>query len=207
MAIETFLIGSMVAVFITIFVLYIYLIYLISIQSSIKGIKKKFFVAMISVLNNAENEDSCIKQLNLNFKKLSESYSNFSSELKSSLDLLEEMIFEIDTLGEIKFEKRYGIKVTNDIRNKIIRIIENMREQNPFVSISSKEANLLRSLNHAIESGNEDLGHTILKQLSEEIGTLESIISIQDKRNNKSYIIAIVGVILTSFFGIFALIN
>ena len=162
---------------------------------------------MISVLNNAENEDSCIKQLNLNFKKLSESYSNFSSELKSSLDLLEEMIFEIDTLGEIKFEKRYGIKVTNDIRNKIIRIIENMREQNPFVSISSKEANLLRSLNHAIESGNEDLGHTILKQLSEEIGTLESIISIQDKRNNKSYIIAIVGVILTSFFGIFALIN
>lgn len=207
MRFETFLLGLMTVAFAITFIIYAYFVFRIIRRIDIKSLKQKFFVAIISVLNNTENEEDRIKQLNLNFKKLSESYSNYSSELKSSLDLLEDMIFAIDTLGELKFEKQYGIKVTNDIRNKIIRIIEKMREQNPFVSISSKEANLLINLNHAIESRNKDLGHTILKQLSDEIEILESNISIQDNRNKNSYIIAIVGIILTIYFGIFALIK
>ncbi len=117
------------------------------------------------------------------------------------------MIYEIDTIGDKRFSQRYSIEVQNDTRNRIIGIISIIKERNPFVSLSSKEANLLINLHHSIESGNKDLGHTILKQLSDEMEILESNIRIQAKRNNTSYIIAAIGIVLTIFFGILSFVR
>ena len=207
MLIEDILSNLLMIIFILFFIFYVYAVIRVTRRGFVRKLKKRYFKAVMSVLNNAENEEERIKQLNLNFKKMSELYSNFSSEIKNSMDLLEEMIFEIDTLDEKIFARRYGITVTNDIRNQILKIIEIMRCQNPFISISSKEANLLINLNQAIETGNKDFGHTILKQLSDEIEMLENNVTIQHNRNKNSYIIAAVGIALTIYFGILSLLR
>ena len=53
-----------------------------------------------------------------------------------------------------------------------------MKEQNPFVSLSSRDANLLINLKDAIETRNADLELTILNQLAEETEIKESNIRI-----------------------------
>ena len=187
MEIEEFLSYFLIVTYFAFIIFYVYIVIRYSRMDFIKKLKKRYFRAIISVLDNTENEEDCIKQLNLDFKKMSELHSSFSSEIKTSVSLLEEIILEIDTLNGNKFEKRYGIKVTNDIRNQIVKIVEIMRDQNPFISISSKGANLLINLNQAIETGNKDFGHTILKQLSDEIEMLENNVTIQHNRNKNSY--------------------
>ena len=167
-----------------------------------RNLEKRFFRAVISVLNNNQNEEDCIKQLNLNFKKLSEKVPNLSIDMKSSIDPLEDLIHYQDTLGEKEFKNRFALEITNDARNRVVKLVDKMREQNPFVSLSPKDANLLINLKHAIESGNADLGSTILKQLAEETEVKESNIRVQQKRNNMAYVIAAIGVILTLFFGL-----
>ena len=176
-------------------------------RDRVRILEKRFFRAVVSILNNNQNEEECIKQLNLNFKKLSEKYPNLSSDLKSSVDLLEYFIHYYDTLGEKRFTDRFYLEITNDIRNRVMKITEKMKEQNPFVSLSSRDANLLINLKNSIETGNADLGLTILNQLAEETEVKESNIRIQENRNTTAYIIATIGVILTIVFGLVSFIR
>lgn len=176
-------------------------------RDRVRILEKRFFRAVVSILNNNQNEEECIKQLNLNFKKLSEKYPNLSSDLKSSVDLLEYFIHYYDTLGEKRFTDRFYLEITNDIRNRVMKITEKMKEQNPFVSLSSRDANLLINLKNSIETGNADLGLTILNQLAEETEVKESNIRIQENRNTTAYFIATIGVILTIVFGLVSFIR
>ena len=182
---------------------YICFLYLSLKRIQAKKTRKQFFHAITSVLKNNENENDCIKQINLNFKKLSSKPSN----IKNSVDLLEEMVFNIDTLNENTFLSRYDIEITSEIRGRIIGIIETMKEKNPFDSLSPKEANLLESLKHALETENKDLGHTAIKQLSDEMEILEANIDVQNDRNKNSYVIAAVGMVLTIYFGVLSLLK
>ena len=184
-------------------VLYSYFFYLNLKRSQVKRTRRQFFRAVTSVLKNNDDEDNCIRQINMNFKNL----STKSSNIKNSVDLLEEMAFNIDTLTENSFSSRYGIEVTSEIRGRIIRIIEMMKEKNPFDSLSPKEANLLESLKHALETGNKDLGRTLIKQLSDEMEILETNITIQNDKNKNSYVIATVGIVLTIYFGVLSLLK
>jgi hypothetical protein len=176
-------------------------------RGRVRFLEKRFFRAVVSILINNQNEEECIKQLNLNFKKLSEKSPNLSSDLKSSVDLLEYFIHYYDTLGENGFTDRFDLKITNDIRNRVMKITEKIKEQNPFVSLSSRDANLLFNLKNSIKTRNADLGLTILDQLAEETEVKESNIRIQENRNNTAYFIATIGVILTIVFGLVSFIR
>lgn len=173
----------------------------------VRNFEKRFFHAVVSIMNNNSYDEDCIRQLNLDFKKLSEKHPNLSGDIKSAIDILEGMVCYYDTLGRIGFKSRFNLEIENDVRNKVMRIVDNMKEQNPFVSLSSKDANLLTNLKHSIETGNADLGSTILKQLSEEIEVKESNIRTQQKRNTTAFIIAALGVTLTIFFGLLSFIR
>lgn len=76
-----------------------------------------------------------------------------------------------------------------------------MKSHQPFSSVSSKHGNLLNMIKHAFDTDNKDLGRNNLIQLANDIEVLESTIETQDKRNQVSMIISIVGVILTVVFG------
>ena len=81
-----------------------------------------------------------------------------------------------------------------------------MKLHQPFSSVSSKHGNLLNMIKHAFDTNNKDLGSNNLTQLANDIEVLESIIENQDKRNQVSMTISLVGVILTVVFGALSII-
>lgn len=76
-----------------------------------------------------------------------------------------------------------------------------MKKENPFSSLSSKEANMLMILSGAIENQNEELGKNTILQLADELEILEANSLKQTKNTTISVMISIVSGILTFFFG------
>ena len=188
-------------------IFYGYLIYLVSKRLQIREIEKKFFQAVISVLENSQDESDNIEQLEIHFKKLRERYPTLSRDPKTTIDFLEDMLYYIDTLGEKKFSKRFGLGGTSETRKRITKIINVMKSQDPFGSLSREDANLLNDMKRAIETGNIDLGTTTLRQLTEEIKIKESNVKIQERKNTTATVIAVVGAILAFVFGLLSLIR
>jgi hypothetical protein len=58
------------------------------------------------------------------------------------------------------------------------------------------------SLQQAIETSNSALGSTILRELSEELARKDNAIRVQQRRSNMSFMVAVIGVILTIVFGV-----
>ena len=105
------------------------------------------------------------------------------------------------------FKEIFDFEVSLEIRDKIILVIDKLKEENPFVSLPPKEGNLLTIIKQSIETNNKDLGISSLNQLSDEIEILDANIRIQEKRNINAYIVSVIGVILTIVFGIITLIQ
>ena len=126
---------------------------------------KYFFKSVKTVLEACSTVNDCKKQIYMNFKQWSEKYSEPNRQ-NSPTQLLEEMIYKYDSLEEKRFEEKVGIKLNMEDRAKIISIIEEIKQENPFISISPKASNILQNLKHSIESKNSDLANTMLNQLS-----------------------------------------
>jgi hypothetical protein len=66
--------------------------------------RRYMFRAIISVLNNSQDDDS-IQQIELDFIKLSERFPSEAEITRSSISILEDMVFYYDTLGEKEISK------------------------------------------------------------------------------------------------------
>jgi hypothetical protein len=118
---------------------------------------------------------------------------------------LEEFIYYYDTKGAKNLHEMTELELKNDTRAKVVRLIRVAKTENPFLGIPSKEANLLITLNQAMRDNNLDLGKKTITLLSQEIEKTVKLLTTQEKRNAVSYIVSIVGVILTIIFGIISL--
>ena len=186
---------------------YLYTIYNLLVKIRRRRVRAQYFRAIISIVSDIENDEEIIYRINLDFKKLLENYPGYIGNMLISLDLLEEMIFKLDEMGIEKFSSLYGVKISNESKNKIINIAKKIREQNPFISLSPKAANFLMTLKNSIVSGNKELSYTTLEQLSGDIEATESSIASQKKQNNIITTISIVSVLLTFLFGILSLVK
>lgn len=186
---------------------YGYFLYIFSRRFARGKVGRKFFHAVVSILENNPNERDCIEQLDINFRKLRERYPTASSDVKSTVDLLEDMLHYYDTLGGKGVKTRFNLEVTSSIRSKLAIIINEMKSQNPFVSLSREDANLLADLKHSIETGNTELGIRTLRQIAEEIKIKESNMRIRERKSTTSNIIAVIGAILTLFFGLLSFVK
>jgi len=139
--------------------------------------------------------------MNLIFKKLSELFASSTSELRGFADLLEDFIYFYDARGPKYLKSNYYIEAEKSLRDQAYSLLEYVKKENPFSSLPPKEANFLRTLFQAIESGNKELALNTVNQLSQEIEILDSSVRNGEKRTRVSYIISIVGVILTIVFG------
>lgn len=166
--------------------------------------RKRFYQGVLSVLENNQENNECIPQINMIYKKLSETFNVLSKNYRSAPDFLEDFLCRYDTQGIKRFKDIYKIEVSKDIRNRLVNILGTMQDQQPFSSLSSKEGNLLNMLRHAIDINNKDLGINTLHQLAVEVEILEGNIRTQSRRTQLSFVISALGVILTFFFGIVA---
>lgn len=186
--------------------IYALLLYRIFKRKRRRSIYRGFFKACVKIVQNT-NTENAINEIRLNFRKLAEKNPNYKDVIKNPTDLLEELVYNIDRLEPNKFKELFGIEVSEEIRGKIIELITYLKKENPFVSLPPKEGNLLSILKQSIESNNKELGLNTINQLSDEIEILDSNLKIQERRNVNSYIVSVVGVILTIVFGIITLIQ
>jgi hypothetical protein len=170
-------------------------------QSRAKKGRKDFYNAVLSVISRETNNDKAVEQINIIFKKLSEINSQVAKKYQNSADLCEDLLCRSESYGNKKFKSFYSLEFDNDQINRIVEIITIMKSHQPFSSVSSKHGNLLNMIKHAFDTDNKDLGSNNLIQLANDIEILESTIETQDKRNQVSMVISIVGVILTMVFG------
>jgi hypothetical protein len=170
-------------------------------RSRVRLVRKRFFRALKENIQAGGNLASQEKQLNLIYKKLSENFSFVSSQMRGLTDLLEDFIYFFDARGPEMLKDNYSVEVDRALRDSSYALLSHIREANPFSTLPPKEANLLRTLKQALDNSNRDLGITTVRQLAEEIEVLDSSIRAGERRTRISYVISIVGVVLTVVFG------
>jgi ABC-type glycerol-3-phosphate transport system permease component len=182
-------------------IFYIPFILMIMKQLRAKDGRKDFYNAVLSIIDREQDNQKAVEQINIIFKKLSELNTQIASRYKNSADLCEDLLCRSESYGSTRFKNAYSLEFDNEKINRIIEIISILRSRQPFSSVSSKHGNLLNMIKHAFDTDNKDLASNNLIQLANDIEILESTIEIQDKRNQISMVISIVGVILTLVFG------
>lgn len=203
----TVTISQILTAYLLVTAIYVYLIFLYRRAKINKIFHRGFYRSVISVLDANEIDHDCINQINLNFRKLSESYPGSSSQINGPVNLLEEFISKIDSLNYEEIQAAYELEVSKETRPRILNILKIMKDENPFAHLSDKEANILISLRSVIKDESMPFGNIILDQLSEEFVTLDSKIRRQADTIQYSYIIAIVGILLAIYFGIVTIIG
>ncbi|EPZ7321325.1 hypothetical protein ACXR5E_004004, partial [Vibrio mimicus] len=166
-----------------------------------KRSRSEFFRATSSIIERVECDESAVKQIQMIYKKLTERFPFVRSTYKSAPDFLEDYLCRIESFGNKRFKSAYNFELTDPQKDRLVKIIELMKSQQPYSTVSSKYGNLLSMLDHAFHTSNVDLGKTNLRQLSDDIEVLEATIDQQSKTNLVSLVISIVGVILTLVFG------
>ncbi len=181
---------------------YGYFAFIWSEQSFASRLRKTFFRAVFSVLENAKSLDDSLEQLEINFKKLRERNPRGMKKLGTTVDLLEDMLHDYDTLGMKLFSRRCGLNLDPNIRHTTVELIRKMKLQNPFISLPAKDSKSLSDLKYALETNNQELGERVLQQLAEDMRARASNEVVQERKYSISIMVATIGAILTLFFGI-----
>jgi uncharacterized protein YsxB (DUF464 family) len=170
-----------------------------------RAARNSFFNSTSSVLKMCSDDKDCIEQINTNFKKWILQSPNLTSDYNASVELLEEMVYNFDE--NYDDEESVISSINANARNRIVKIISIMKETNPFISLSDKEAYALMNLKTAIEDSNKELGNTMLNQVSKDIENLESNLKYQINKSKNSDMTATIGVVLTLVFGLISLLQ
>ena len=176
-------------------VVYIYTVYLLELRSQEKKFVQDFFKAASSVIKINDNIEDCVAQINLNFKKISEKYPSQSSDTNHAVDLLEELVSQIDINGK-KFLEEYKLEITKESRNQILQIIEHIKSENPYVTLSQKQANLLNSIQLSINPPSPPIKE-LLNQIADEFSLQQRTIIKQERNLKRANFLAAVGLIAT----------
>lgn len=183
---------------------YVFAFYFIILRRDTRrGFLCTFYNAICNICKfSPESSDPAylFEQLNLNYEKLCQDRPN--NNYRSILDLLETIIYCYDSYSDYYFHKVFGRFKDQEVRNFILRICTYIKNINPFISISRKEADLMQSIKDALENNNKPLGVNSLNQLSQEIATKDKLITKKDKENQRANIVSIISIILTIFFGL-----
>jgi hypothetical protein len=190
------------ALFVTAF--YAYFLTIFSRQFATRRAERYFFHAVMSVLENNQDTYSCIDQIDINFRRITERHPRLSREMITAVDLLETFFSYYDTAGGKKFKSEFKLDFKPEYRKRISDIINIMKQRNPFASLSPDVANNFADLNHAIETQNSELGKRSIRQLAEQSRIMINNLKKQERRNNTTMVIAIAGAFLTFFFGVMA---
>lgn len=167
---------------------------------------KKFFTALNNILQETNDVSEQVRQLNLSFKKLSENSRYVSEQMRGPEDLLEDFLYILDTGGQ-KYLKALRIEIKPGVRQQTFTLRDEMRRQNPFSSLPSREANLMTSIDRAIDTNNVILAKQLNRELAQEMEKTHRTLGAQEKRIRLAYFVSALGVVLTIIFGIFGLVS
>ena len=135
------------------------------------------------------------------------SFNHFDRKTKGAftkygfIELLEDFIvYYSSTDSESDSAKLEGF-------NSVIDILKNAKESDPFAALPLEEKRLMDNIQALLQKGDVDNSLSILNQLKQVILARQSEYNRIEKQNSWSIPIAIVGAVLTLFFGILSAIR
>jgi hypothetical protein len=167
---------------------------------------KRFYRAVITVLERNPDDNKCVPEIFMAYKKLIEYSPRIKKAHRSAVDSMEDFLYKVDSTIPQKFKNTYELEVSQEVRKRMNNIILLMRQSEPFASISNKYSNLMNMLKNALNTGNKDLGTSMLDQLADDVEIMEHTIYAQQRVNSMSIMVSIIGVILTIIFGIISIV-
>lgn len=180
------------------YVILIIVVFLLSTDVDYK--RKTVYLAIINIYDKKISIEKSIEQLYISFNYINNRNNNLKLE-----KYLENYIALYDTMSEEKFERVLKNAKNNDIREFIIELLNYLHNKNPFYQLNETEASILTNIkNFAKEKNSDHIKHQI-KELAKELRKKDEIISKANKANRISFIVSIIGVVLTIFFGILSL--
>lgn len=195
-----------VATYLTVLPLYIWLLFKIRGRSRLRRAERRFYQGVLSIIDNSETAADYTGQIGMLYRRLSETQPYLAKTFRSPIELLEELLVKIDTLSDSEFKDFYKVEKPSTYRAKLVGCLSELKRVNPFSLISSKEANLLQTVLGSLQSGNKELGERTVMQLAEELEVLESKLRTEGKKNTTSFIVTVVSAVLTVFFGLLSII-
>ena len=163
--------------------------------------RRRFLRGVISVLGSYDNDSDCISEMQMLYNRLSAKYSPLRENLRSTSEVMEDLISSIRTSNPNEFKLSFKIDPPTQLLPRMASILNRIKELQPYSSLSSEEANLLNTLTRAIDTGNKDLAKNAVTQLANAIQAFEESLTEKSKRIRLSFTISTVGIILTAFFG------
>lgn len=122
-------------------------------------------------------------------------------------DLIESYIYHYETSSPQVFKQLFDLDKDPLIRDRALALLAFLRKREPFATISARPAAILRTLQQALDSGNHDLASTTMTQLVDQIGQMEETERLTQKRARTTYVLSLIGLVLTATFGLISLIQ
>lgn len=166
-----------------------------------RGTDARFFKALASVVRSEKSVEGKVDEIDLIFKRLSENSRYVFQQVHGPEDLIETFIYLVDT-GEHTYLKRIGVDPTDELKEQSMALLEAMRSIRPFSRLAPKEANVLSTLDQAIQANNPSLSRTLLRQVAEEFELSGAVLRKMEKEKQIATMISAIGVVLTLVFGL-----
>ena len=164
--------------------------------------RRRFCRGAVAVLHGTEDDTVAAAQIEVIFKNLEERYTAMKDRFRSVNDMIEDLLVALDTSDHKAFKTQYGVEVPSDFRGRLYRIRTLLKQEQPFATLTSKQAQLLTQLRSALETDNKDFGANLITQLGTEFEVLEGNVRQQAQRGRITFLVSVVGAVLTLFFGL-----
>lgn len=169
--------------------------------------KDKLMRGAAAVLGRCAEPRDIVLQLGITYKNAIEAHPTLTGDYPSIGSVLEDFIVATDTLDSAFFAvRRIDPERLEEMRTRALAALLLSREREPFAAVSGKTANLLNMLATALQADNRELARTMLEQLADGISSLEAGLRREARRNQTSFIVSAVGVILSVVFGLLSLV-
>jgi len=181
---------------VVIIIIYLPTGYLFYTQTRKRIAREKFFKAANAILQRNPDDQSCIGEFMLAYKKTVQFNQSKTMPYKNAGDFLEELIYALDTLDVEAFKDTYGFIRTEEMRSRVSNVLAIMRQMQPYASVSSKYAGLLETLDKALNGGDVQMGKLSVKQLTDNISALENAYQYQSQVNIIAITTSVAGLLL-----------
>jgi len=120
--------------------------------------REEFYRAVHSILGRAESDEQALAQISIIYRKVAQRHPQITAACRDTIAFMEDFLYCANSNGLERFRRLYKFELSDDDMRRVARMVDLMKEREPFTSVSSKYANLLNTLRRALGSNNSDLG-------------------------------------------------
>jgi hypothetical protein len=133
-----------------------------------------FIMSVANVLRNAEKVDQ-VSQLKRHYESYSTAMKTAKYNVRSMAGEMWEVVEYHDGQPAEAFKRRYKVDLTKDERNRIVEIVEELENNEPYAQLPSPWGSRLDDIKTALEKSNVELGTRALDELATQLYQREEV--------------------------------